>query len=249
MEFSYLCDKGLKRINNQDFSHAEIISSPKGEIGIFVVADGMGGHNKGEVASQMATEVFVESIKTKLKEKDQGDPSNDLRQIIQESFYEANRRVYHKSTTDQIYAGMGTTLVAALSDQTKLTIANAGDSRAYMLRQGQLRQITVDNSYVQELIEEGLLQPSEARSHPDRSRITRAVGTEWNIEVDFYDIELLKNDRILLCSDGLSDMLDEREIEELLCRSHNAQDCCKNLVEAANERGGRDNVTVICLTI
>lgn len=248
MEFSYRSDKGRARTINQDFSHGEILSESYGEIGIFVVADGMGGHNKGEVASKLATEVFVNNIKNKLAEENKVSLES-LKEIIGEAFEDANVKVYLKSTADETFQGMGTTLVVALTDEKKLIIANAGDSRAYILRGDDFEQITVDNSYVQELVAGGVIAPEEARNHPDKRKITRAVGTECKIEVDFYDIQLKKGDKILLCSDGLSDMLEKEEIKEILHRSVSADSCCEHLVNVANHKGGRDNITVICLTI
>lgn len=244
MEFSWICDQGLKRSNNQDFGHAEIFSSDSGEIGLFVVADGMGGHNRGEVASKMATEVCVHYIKEQLSK---GVRSNQ--ELIRSAFCEANAKVYLRSTSNVEYEGMGTTLVVAMTDEAKLIIANAGDSRAYIFRDGEIRQITVDNSYVQQLVTQGILDPEQAKHHPDRSRITRAVGTELSIDVDFYETDLREGDRIILCSDGLSDMLEEAEIASLLSVDENAKHYCEKLVEKANEKGGRDNITVICLTI
>lgn len=245
MDFSWVCDRGLKRTNNQDFGYAELISAAGKKFGIFVVADGMGGHNKGEVASKLATETFVNSLKERLEQGEE-----NLKEVIWSAFAEANAKVYLQSTSDEIYEGMGTTLVAAVvADGSKLIIANAGDSRAYIFREGEMRQITIDNSYVQQLIEEGVLDPQEAKNHPDRNRITRAVGTELSIDVDFYEIDLKRGDKILLCSDGLSDMLEKEEIETLLSCDENAQNHCEKLVETANKKGGRDNITVICLTI
>lgn len=249
MRFFYICDKGIRRNNNQDFSHAELLTTDQGQIGLFVVADGMGGHNKGEVASRLATESFVGAFRQYLEEERQSQEKLGFRRMIRRAFDQANKKVYSLSKQDEIYRGMGTTMVVALSNQKKLIVANVGDSRLYFLRGEEIRQITVDNSYVQELVEEGVLMPEQAKTHPDRSRITRAVGTEQELKIDFYEIGLQAGDKVLLCSDGLSDMLDEKEIEKLLASYEEPKDCCEKLVEEANRKGGRDNITVICLTI
>lgn len=248
MKFFYICDKGIKRSNNQDFSHAEILMTPRGKVGLFVVADGMGGHNKGEVASRLAAESFAASFHRSLEEEKYAEEYS-FRRMMRRAFDAANERVYSLSKSEEMYRGMGTTMVAALSDENKLVVANVGDSRLYFLRDGAIRQITVDNSYVQELVEEGILRPEQAKTHPDRSRITRAVGTEKILKIDFYETDLQAGDKVLLCSDGLSDMLDEKEIEKLLGDHEEPKDCCEKLVEEANRKGGRDNITVICLTI
>jgi protein phosphatase len=221
-------DTGLQRRANED---ALLARSP-----LFVVADGMGGAQAGEVASRLA----VESFRSGLPEAD-GDPLRSLTARIQE----ANARIYELSRTNAEHAGMGTTLTALYVGAEEVSLAHVGDSRAYCLRDGQLERLTDDHSLVDELIRQGRLTPDEAQDHPQRSVITRALGPEPTVEVDTYTYPARAEDLYLVCSDGLTTMVPEGEVVAILSRHPTLHESGEALLEAANEAGGRDNITVI----
>ena len=219
-------DIGLVRATNQDNFYIDK------DMKWAVVADGMGGHNGGETASSMA----VEEIK---KSMAQGVG-------LKESISNANTLVYRASVENPELMGMGTTVVLCEILGGRLNIAHVGDSRAYLYRGGSLKQITKDHSIVQQLIDSGTITEEQARYHPQRNLITRAVGTEKNILVDYDTIELAENDYILICSDGLSSYVEEDEIINILDGT-NTSEIAGKLVEAANSNGGKDNVTVVLI--
>lgn len=247
MEFSFISDCGLKRESNEDYGYAKVFSYNNNDIGIFIVADGMGGHSKGEVASKMAVDI----IKDKINEKLSTDIADhfDIRLILQEAFYSTNAAVYSKSIEEPELRGMGTTLIAAVIYNNDLFVGNIGDSRAYVLKGNKLSQITEDNSYVQELVKSGAIKPEEAKNHPKKNIITRAVGTDEYVKTDIYNQTLNEGDWLVLCSDGLTNMLEDNAIENILISSHDAKDCCGRLVSAANAGGGTDNITSVCVIL
>lgn len=227
-------DIGRMRKNNQD----RFLSMGR----LAAVADGMGGHRAGEVASQIAIE--------ELKKLQQAGPwPNDaaVGEALRAAFLRANQRIRELSASDRELEGMGTTLVALLQHGDTVHLANVGDSRAYLLRHGELSQVTVDHSLVQELVDEGRLRPEEAGRHPQRSIITRALGVDADVEVDLFTYKLQKGDRLLLCTDGLSGVVDETRIRNVLLRVPDPQRAAEQLVEMANESGGPDNITAIVL--
>jgi PPM family protein phosphatase len=226
-------DTGRRRRRNED---AYVAEPP-----LFAIADGMGGAQAGEVASGLAAAVFQE---TRL---DAGDGEGRVEELISE----ANRRVFQRSNEDASTSGMGTTMTVALVNETEGTIAfgHVGDSRAYRVRDGQLDQLTDDHSLVGELMRSGKLSQEEAESHPQRSVITRALGTEPNIDVDTFTVEAEEDDLFLLCSDGLTDMISDREILAVLQGSDDLEAAARALVEAANAGGGEDNITVVLFRI
>lgn len=224
-----LTDTGRRRMRNED---ANVFEPP-----LFAIADGMGGARAGEVAAGIAAAALKDGRRDVLDE-----PS--LEAIIAE----ANRRVWERSVADPSTAGMGTTMTVAFVDapSEQIVFGHVGDSRAYRLRGGSLEQITTDHSLVAELVESGVLTPEEAERHPQRSAITRAVGTERAIEVDVFTVPAEIGDLVLLCSDGLTDMLSENEIAAALVEADRDPDAAAHrLVAAANERGGEDNITVV----
>jgi protein phosphatase len=223
-------DPGLKRATNQDRLLAE---AP-----LFVVADGMGGHQGGEMAASLAIEVFREHGALYCEK----DVEAGLRALV----HEANDRVYAKAQSSLEYRGMGTTVVAALVHDDAVTLAHVGDSRAYRLRAGELEQLTKDHSYVQELVELGAITPEDAERHPHSSMITRALGTREGVEADIAHHQARDHDVFLLCSDGLTKMVSEDEIKQTLAGAAQLDDASERLIAAANEHGGEDNVTV-CL--
>ncbi len=221
-------DTGRRRRRNED---AFVCEQP-----LFAVADGMGGAQAGEVASRLAAE--------SLREREHGELSA-LEQTV-ELIREANRRVYAYSTENASARGMGTTMTVALVDGGRVTIGHVGDSRAYLLRDEQLTQLTQDHSLVAELVRSGRLSPEDAESHPRRSVITRALGTDSEVEVDVFSLQVQDRDLYLLCSDGLTTMVADTEIERILASARaDLDDTAKKLIAAANHAGGEDNITVV----
>lgn len=211
---------------------------------LYIVADGMGGHNAGEVASCMAVdiikEVFEDNIKL-LKDKE------NIKETIEEAIYVANRKIYLESKKILKYAGMGTTITLAYILNNHIYIGHVGDSRAYFVTEGEIYQITDDHSLVNELIKNGSITPEEAINHPQKNLITRAVGTSSEIQLDFYTIDYKKDDILIICSDGLSNMLNNDDILKLIRSEKDIDKACNKLISIANENGGRDNITVIAI--
>jgi serine/threonine protein phosphatase PrpC len=225
-------DTGKKRRRNED---SYVVAPP-----LFAVADGMGGAQAGEVASKLAAAA--------LEDTDSGSRAGQERVVS--LIQEANRRVYARANTDPATSGMGTTMTVALVEGQMVTIGHVGDSRAYLVRAGRLEQLTEDHSLVNELLKSGKLSPQEAETHPQRSVITRAVGTDPDVDVDAFTVDALEGDVFLLCSDGLTDMVDDEGILDVVERYHDDLDrVAKSLVSAANRGGGEDNITVIAFTM
>jgi PPM family protein phosphatase len=223
-----LSHAGRKRRHNED---SYVIQPP-----LFAVADGMGGANAGEVASSLAAAA--------LQEVDGDGTSGEER--VAALIEEANRRVFTRATEDREVSGMGTTMTVALVEDDRVAIGHVGDSRAYLYRDGSLEQLTDDHSLVAELVRSGKLSPEEAEIHPQRSVITRAVGTEPDVDVDTFSVDGTAGDLFLICSDGLTDMVDEATILDALeSNRHDLKAAAKALVNAANKVGGEDNITVV----
>jgi serine/threonine protein phosphatase PrpC len=223
---------GRKRRHNED---TFVIEPP-----LFAVADGMGGAQAGEVASRMAAAAFRE-----YHDADELAPAERVQAIIQE----ANRRIYDRAQSDTGSSGMGTTVTAALVESGQVAIGHVGDSRAYRLRDGRLEQLTEDHSLVADLMRTGRLTPEEAEAHPQRSVITRALGTDSEVDVDIQTLDPLPGDVFLLCSDGLTTMVSNERIVELVERSSSLDQAAKALVKAANRGGGEDNITVVLFAV
>ena len=230
--FAAATDVGRMRKNNED---SYLSSKP-----VAAVADGMGGHSAGEVASAIAIEELT-ALRDRGPWENETAATDDLKQAI----LRANRRIREMAAGDRRLNGMGTTLVALLEDGDMVHVANVGDSRGYLLRQGELSQVTVDHSLVQELVDDGRLSPEDAERHPQRSVITRALGIDPEVEFDLFTYKLQVGDRLLLCSDGLSDVVEPAQIRKVLLRVRSAQRAARELVTVANEQGGPDNITVI----
>ena len=225
-------DTGRKRRRNED---AYVVAPP-----LFAVADGMGGAQAGEVASRLAAAALEDSDSRGLTGRER----------VISLIGEANRRVYERSSTDPSASGMGTTMTVALVEGNAVTIGHVGDSRAYLVRDGRMEQLTEDHSLVNELMKSGKLSQEEAETHPQRSVITRALGTDPDVDVDAFSIDAQAGDVFLLCSDGLTTMVDDADILELLERHHEDLDrAARSLLSAANRGGGEDNVTVVAFTI
>ncbi len=231
-------DIGLKRQMNQDF-----IFTSEGAVGnlpnLFVVADGMGGHNAGDFASRYGVSVLVESVR-----KDRNfNPVKILRNAIET----ANREVFSQAQADPAMSGMGTTMVASTVVGGYAYVANVGDSRLYVAG-SELTQITQDHSLIAEMVRLGELTPEEGRDHPDKNIITRAVGTSEEVRIDFFDIKLESGNTVLMCSDGLTNMVRDERIFEIL-KGDRAEDKVQALIDEANAGGGKDNIAVILLEV
>ena len=227
-------DIGQKRQMNQDFIYTS--EEPVGNLpNLFVVADGMGGHNAGDFASRYGVSVLVETVRK--------DKNFNPVKIIRNGIEAANREVLDQSRKDPSMSGMGTTMVAATVVGGYAYVANVGDSRLYLAGE-KLEQITQDHSLIAEMVRLGELSPEEGRNHPDKNIITRAVGTGDEIKIDFFDIKLEPGNQIVMCSDGLSNMVEDGEIFSILKES-GAEDKAQALVDRANANGGKDNIAVI----
>jgi PPM family protein phosphatase len=230
--FAAATDVGRMRKNNED---SYLSTKP-----VAAVADGMGGHSAGEVASAIAIEELAA-----LRDRGPWDSETAATDDLKQAILRANRRIREMAASDRKLNGMGTTLVALLEDGDMVHVANIGDSRGYLLRQGELSQVTVDHSLVQELVDDGRLSPEDAERHPQRSVITRALGIDPEVEFDLFTYKLQVGDRLLLCSDGLSDVVEPAQIRKVLLRVGDAHRAARELVTVANEQGGPDNITVI----
>jgi PPM family protein phosphatase len=224
-------DTGLQRRGNEDSSYAR---AP-----VFVLADGMGGAQSGEVASQIVVDAFAEGL------PDKGTPEERLSVVVQR----ANREIHERSQKEIENAGMGTTVTAAYLEDDAVAIAHVGDSRAYLLRDGELSRLTEDHSLVEELLRGGKLTEEEAFEHPQRSVITRALGVEPIVEIDTWTYPLRPGDVVLLCSDGLTDMLPEPQIQQVLTEVGDLSAAADRLIAEANAAGGRDNITVVLFRV
>lgn len=231
-------DVGQKRRENEDYIYAS--EEPIGNLpNLFVVADGMGGHNAGDYASKCAVNVVIESVKK--------DMSFNPIKIIRHAIESANAEIYRQAQEDPVKSGMGTTLVAVTIVGYFAYVANVGDSRLYLADPQELMQITRDHSWIAEMVRRGKISREEARNHPDKNIITRAIGAQEHVEIDFFDVQMEDNNRILMCTDGLSNMLQEEEIKAILDSTDDIALNAMRLVERANENGGKDNISVILI--
>ena len=230
-----ITDVGQNRSMNQDFVFAS--ETPVGNLpNLFVVADGMGGHRAGDTASRDTVGTLIESVR-KSRE------TNPIK-IIRTAVEEANRRVYEKSREDENLAGMGTTVVVAVIEGRYLYVANVGDSRLYYY-DGTLRQVTMDHSLVEELVRAGELDRAESRNHPQKNIITKAVGVAETVQPDFFMLDIAEGQKILLCSDGLSNMVDDDKLEEIVAQQGDISEQAQECVNEALFYGGLDNIAVV----
>ena len=230
-----ITDIGKRRSANQDFVYAS--DQPVGNLSnMLIVADGMGGHNAGDLASRYTVESMVDYIEKAVEKR----PIS----LLAEAIHHANELVVEKAKSDKALEGMGTTVVAATVQENYLYVANVGDSRLYLIDQ-EIEQITRDHSLVEEMIRVGELQRKDAKSHPDRNIITRAVGVRTPVKIDFFDIKLEPGDVILLCSDGLTNMVEDEDILRIVKKSSSLKEAAQRLVTEANKNGGKDNISVV----
>ena len=236
-----ITDTGMVRAVNQDaFS---IVEAPEGALCLAVLCDGMGGARGGEIASAMAVEAFVETAREDLARTEW----LDIADIAREAASVANLRVYDRAYREESLRGMGTTLVGAILREKEAVIVNIGDSRCYWMANGKIQQVTRDHSHVQDLVENGVITAKDARSHPRKNLITRAVGIERRVRSDIFRLDLREGDKLLLCSDGLSNLLEEDELADILENESNGKSACRRMMDTALRRGAPDNVTIVLL--
>ena len=229
-----LSDVGNVRKTNED----SVGYFEDGDIDIYVVADGMGGHNAGEVASELATKVIIEYIKD-------NHHSFDMKEVLSEGIRCANKRIYDMANEDDSLKGMGTTITICLKKQNEMVVANVGDSSCYIVdNYKKLLKITRDHSLVQQLLDNGTITEEKARNHPNRNIITRALGTNELVEVDLFDVDLNNVIKCVLCTDGLTNDVTYSEMYDIIMENDN-DSSCKMLVELSKSKGGRDNISVI----
>ncbi len=211
--------------------------------GVCVLADGMGGHNAGEIASSIAVESIINELSENLDEND----SEQIKLNIAGAIDFANSRIYEMSLKNSEQSGMGTTLVVAYVNDSLIRIANIGDSRAYAVSDKEICRITVDHSVVEELVQRGTITREEAKNHPDRNLITRALGTDSLVDADFYDYRISEGETVILCSDGLTEMVPESRIKEIICGTKDINETVQTLIDEANNNGGVDNITAVAI--
>ena len=232
-----ISDIGKNREMNQDYIYTS--ENAVGNLpNLFIVADGMGGHKAGEFASKFTVETIVESVRT----NEQKEPVR----IIEEAIQTANRELIQKARQDETMAGMGTTVVVVTVIGDKAFVANVGDSRMYVIGK-EITQVTRDHSLVEEMVRMGELAKDAAKDHPDKNIITRAVGAAQDVDVDFFEVELYPQDYILMCSDGLTNMVEDEDIRRIVQSQRDVAERVEKLVETANDHGGQDNITVVVI--
>lgn len=235
-----LTDNGLSRESNQD----SLFVSDLRELPLFIVADGMGGHNAGEIASSIA----VEAIKEKFMETRENLQSKDsIIKTIKDSVFEANKKIYFKALSTPECSGMGTTLTMSYIFDNEIYIGHIGDSRAYYISDSDIDQLTEDDSLVNELIKNGSITIEEAKNHPQRNVITKALGTSIDIEVDIQTIKYKIGDILIICSDGLSNMVKEDKVFDIIKSEEDVSLACQSLIDLAKKNGGSDNITLIII--
>ncbi len=232
-----ITDVGMIRKINQDYVYTS--EKPVGNLpNLFLVADGMGGHKAGDYASRCAVETICEMVEKSLEK----EPAV----ILQKAIEAANEQVYQMAKVDEKYEGMGTTVVAATLLGNCLQVANVGDSRLYVVGNN-IKQITRDHSWVAEMVRLGEMDRDMAKNHAKKNIITRAIGASEKVEIDFFSVELTEGESILLCSDGLTNMLEDEEIRMIMQGQRDVVERVQTLVEEANKRGGMDNISVVLI--
>jgi len=248
LEIFSLSDSGLKRTNNEDFIKIEE------DIGLVILADGMGGYQSGEVASQLATTTMANLIKCYIKDipnpKQHQFLSKEIQGLLDTAIIESNKVVYEKATTIQDYLGMGTTIVFAMFFDDRLIAGHVGDSKLFRYRYSELIPLTNDHSILQEQINSGMITQEQAKVVNYKNLVTRAIGIETEVELDLQEVDIMEGDIYLLCSDGLTDLVSNQEINNALINdSINLDKVAKNLVNIANQAGGKDNISVILVKV
>ena len=236
MKISSATSVGCIRPLNED---AFFVSKPDSGTVLAIVADGMGGHNAGEIASEEAVGIIQKDVLS--------ETGKDAKDILIKAITDANREIYKMSVEKRKLSGMGTTITACLADPKHVTAVQVGDSRLYLIRDDKITQITKDHSLVEMLVESGSITKEEARRHPQRNVITRAVGTDRTVEADVYEFPTQEGDILLLCSDGLVNMVEDETILSIIKKEKTLDDAANTLVLEAERAGGTDNITVILI--
>ncbi len=245
IDFAEFSDTGRVRDHNED-----AIGSI-GEIGLLVLADGMGGYNAGEVASGIAVQIVTNLAAegATREERDNIDPHSGLMRqsiVLRDAIYRSNKIIYQTAQSQTNCEGMGTTIVACMFYDNKISVAHVGDSRAYRMRAGKLDQVTLDHSLLQELVDRGFYSEEEAQRSTNKNYVTRALGVEPTVEVEVHEHEVLPDDIYMLCSDGLCDMVEDEDIHLTISTFNDSLDVVgQQLVDLANDHGGRDNISVM----
>lgn len=240
MRFGVRSDKGAVREINEDSYN--IIAGYSGLPVCFIIADGMGGHNSGEIASKLAVDYASNHI---LQFPESMSDDENIIETIGKIMDSANMEVNRKSKEDPANSGMGTTMIIAVVSNKKVFIGHIGDSRVYLFRKNEMERITTDHSYIEELINNGSITRGEAENHPKRHVLTKALGCSEDLQIDTYTCKLKDGDVFLLCTDGLTNMISENAIKEIIDAADDPAKACEELVKASNAAGGEDNITVI----
>jgi len=235
LETAAMTDVGQQRDHNEDSVLATAITD---DTALLAVADGMGGHAAGDVASQLAIDTLREEIVEGTKSL---PPQSEWQSMLNNAITRANQAIHDQAADDRAKSGMGTTVVAALIQGPDAVVANVGDSRGYVLADG-IEQVTVDQSLVQELVEQGQITAEEAKDHPQRNVISQSLGTDTEVDPDFYEATV--DGMLLLCSDGLTEEVDDERIEQIVSEASTVADATEQLIQRANENGGSDNISV-----
>ena len=236
-----ITDIGAVRQQNQDFCRTEVLAD--GQM-LLIACDGMGGARAGNVASELAAQAFGDVVLEGLSDPER---SGDIKRLLEEAVEIANHAVWHRSGTDPDCLGMGTTLVAAYISDGICHVVNVGDSRAYIVTDEGIRRVTRDHSLVEDLVQSGEITPEQARTHPQKNFITRAMGAAQDTKADLFEEPCVEGGYLLLCTDGLSNLVTDQEILYEVIHGGPQEDCCKRLLDTALQRGAPDNVTVILL--
>ncbi len=235
-----ITDIGKARVINQDSYAVEMMEDT--ETGVLLVCDGMGGVKGGEIASSIAVKTIMDSLHVNLKPK---MSKQNIKTALEEAIRQANKNIISRALSEEGLLGMGTTCVCAVVCENNITIANIGDSRAYAVENEKLRQITDDHSLVNELVKAGDITPEEAHMHPKKNIITRVLGVDEEVKIDYFNVDVKEDMYLILCSDGLTNEVSDIEICYEVVNSITEKGACESLVDIANKRGGRDNITVV----
>lgn len=241
MEVGFKTDRGMRRSNNEDACFVMKKNN------VFIVADGVGGNNSGEIASRTAVNEIANYIET--YSLDELESAKQIQAYFEDCIKNANFKVLELSQRIEENKGMATTVVCAYVLKDTIYIVNVGDSRAYVFRDGELTQITEDHTYVNTLLKAGLISEDEAETHENRNMITRAVGADYTIESDFFSVPIEVEDLVLICTDGLYGEVEDKELIEVLKEEKSMTDICNELVQLANDNGGSDNITMVVLKV
>ncbi|MFZ5352628.1 MAG: Stp1/IreP family PP2C-type Ser/Thr phosphatase [Bacillota bacterium] len=247
-------DVGLvRKINEDSFLCVNLSKQSKisvEDVYLFMVADGMGGANAGEVASSMAIEEIASYISRNIASAMQSaDRKNSIQSMIRDAIAYTNDKIYKKSVLESNCFGMGTTLSLVLAVAENIYIGHIGDSRIYLIRDNSITRLTDDHSLVAELVKNGTIKPEDAQNHPQKNIITRALGTEYNIEADEKNICIKDGDYLVLCTDGLTNLLEDEEIMNIVIEEDETAAACDKLIKSAITKGGNDNITVVIIQI